>query len=374
MGNDTTGNAGLYDLGEITDDLSYYVTPHLEGEPTAGLTTLDMILIQRHLLGLMPFDSPYKIIASDINRDQRVSSLDLLHLRRALLFRDSDLDIHPHWRFVNDKFHFVDKRYPMEQEFPEEIYVTYYNPILDLVAVKMGDVNQSIELPNDHLSSTRSSIGLTVLDRVISPREEVIMDVRLPLSKAIHGFQMSLSYDAEMLRFIDLTGYVDSDLDYEVIEPGLILISSIGTVDLKKDNVLAQFNFQSLGSGRLSEFIDLDNGPLKAEIYTQDLSTQDLLLNFIEHKEEQEGWTLNSVVPNPFSDQTTLSIDLAKASNMTLKIYDITGRLVYEEKKPFDLGTHQLNISSDDLPRTGVYTYQLSSQFDTVVGKLIYSN
>ena len=65
-------------------------------------------------------------------------------MRRALLRLPSDLDNYPSWRFVDDQQYFRDLRFPMEEELPTEFFVTYENPILDLIAVKVGDVNGSI--------------------------------------------------------------------------------------------------------------------------------------------------------------------------------------------------------------------------------------
>ena len=50
-----------------------------------GVTALDLVLVQRHLLGLTRLDDPFKIIAADINGDGRVSAFDLVDLRRLIL-------------------------------------------------------------------------------------------------------------------------------------------------------------------------------------------------------------------------------------------------------------------------------------------------
>jgi len=140
MSSDTTGVTGFYELGEIGEDSRYYVRPDLNDDMMAGVSTLDIITIQRHIMGLLPLDSPYRMIASDINRDHRISISDMLQIRSALLFIPSDLDRYAHWRFIDDQLDFTYLRQPLEVFLPDEHYVTYDDPLVDMIAVKMGDV------------------------------------------------------------------------------------------------------------------------------------------------------------------------------------------------------------------------------------------
>jgi photosystem II stability/assembly factor-like uncharacterized protein len=67
--------------------------------------------------------------------------------------------------------------------------------------------------------------------------------------------------------------------------------------------------------------------------------------------------------PNPFSKLTAISYELRAPSHTTLKIYDLSGRLVEtlvnEHQKP---GLHQLPITSNQLPGSGVYFYRLQTR------------
>ena len=42
-----------------------------------GVSTLDLLLIQRHILGIETLDDPYKFIAADVNNDQEITATDL---------------------------------------------------------------------------------------------------------------------------------------------------------------------------------------------------------------------------------------------------------------------------------------------------------
>ncbi len=65
--------------------------------------------------------------------------------------------------------------------------------------------------------------------------------------------------------------------------------------------------------------------------------------------------------PNPFSDRTTISYDLPKASNISLKIIDLSGRelrqIYHNQFQPE--GKHSVEIRKDELAK-GVYLCELS--------------
>ena len=37
-----------------------------------GVSTLDLVMMQRHILGVAPFHNAYKMVAADVNNDSKV--------------------------------------------------------------------------------------------------------------------------------------------------------------------------------------------------------------------------------------------------------------------------------------------------------------
>jgi hypothetical protein len=64
-----------------------------------GVSTLDLVRIQRHILGIQPFKNKYNIAAADTNNDGRVTAGDLSELRKLLLGITSELPAPTH-RFI----------------------------------------------------------------------------------------------------------------------------------------------------------------------------------------------------------------------------------------------------------------------------------
>ena len=84
---------------------------------TNGVSTLDLVLIQRHILGLTKLDSPEKLLAADVNKDGKVTASDLVELRKLILSLSSKLNNNDSWIFV-PKSHLMQMRtiHGMHQE------------------------------------------------------------------------------------------------------------------------------------------------------------------------------------------------------------------------------------------------------------------
>jgi hypothetical protein len=80
----TTQN-GKYIFPIVPLGNEYTITPDRNDQHRNGVSTLDLVRIQKHLLGVEPFTSPYQYIAADANNTQAVSAIDLVEIRRLLL-------------------------------------------------------------------------------------------------------------------------------------------------------------------------------------------------------------------------------------------------------------------------------------------------
>lgn len=123
----------------------YLVTPSKNNDPLNGVSTFDLIQIQKHILNLKPFDSPFQYIAADVNRSGTISTLDIIQLRKLILGIDANFSNNSSWRFINAKHIFPDPNDPLKTYLPEKIRVGPLNGIHDVafIGIKIGDVNFS---------------------------------------------------------------------------------------------------------------------------------------------------------------------------------------------------------------------------------------
>jgi hypothetical protein len=140
-----TGEDGKYDF-EVPNGGDYSVSAWKDSNPMNGVTTFDLVLISKHILGNQILDSPYKIIAADANKSKSVTTADLVAIRKVILQIENGFPNNQSWRFVRKDFVFPDPVNPFSTMFPE---VWNFNDVVedapgaDFIAIKVGDVNMS---------------------------------------------------------------------------------------------------------------------------------------------------------------------------------------------------------------------------------------
>ncbi len=114
---------------------------------TNGVTTLDIALVQSHILQKSILNSPYKMIAADVNGDGKISTLDIVLMKRLILgldtaFTNSKTGEKRLWAFVDSSYTIPDTTNP----FPYKDSISYSGISLSqtnqsFVGIKLGDVN-----------------------------------------------------------------------------------------------------------------------------------------------------------------------------------------------------------------------------------------
>lgn len=119
-------------------------TPSKTTNPLNGVTTADLAAIQRHILGLEPFDAPWKIIAADANLDGKVTLQDVVLLQKLLLGHILELPHGQSWRFYPKDHLFPDPDNPFLPALPNAIATpNTADPapnLFQFLGVKIGDV------------------------------------------------------------------------------------------------------------------------------------------------------------------------------------------------------------------------------------------
>ncbi|MCB0517531.1 MAG: T9SS type A sorting domain-containing protein [Lewinellaceae bacterium] len=144
----TTDANGYYEL-EIPAGEDAIIAPFRNNDLLNGVSTLDKVLIERHILGIEQLDSPYKLIAADVNHTGTVTSSDVVTLYDAILNVINEFPDNTSWRFVDANYVFPNPSNPFESPFPELFNFNAINSDIsgvDFIAVKVGDVNGTAEL------------------------------------------------------------------------------------------------------------------------------------------------------------------------------------------------------------------------------------
>lgn len=354
-----TGFDGGYRFENLRTGYDYTVTPSLNANARNGVSTADLILIGRHILGFDRFTDPYQYLAADVNADGSVTSLDMLQMRALILAVRADFPGNTSWRFVDKAYKFTNPANPLRENFPEVINI---NNLLgevsaDFVAVKVGDLNGTA-----NVSETRSA-GIDALH--LYAEEELLKGgetYRIPFYAEnltdVAGFQFTL--EVNDLDLIDVeAGSLNTEY-FGVFPDRGVVTASWGRVfqEVRQaDAPLFYLVVRAADNTTLSRSLRLTSRYTPSEAYERgSMGTTRLQLR-VGDEQVSGGTTVYQNMPNPFRDHTLIGFALENSGRVTITLSDPTGRPLRVIERDLDAGYHQVQVDRADIPVTGVVYY-----------------
>ncbi|MFT4566301.1 MAG: hypothetical protein ACI9FN_001256, partial [Saprospiraceae bacterium] len=255
---------GLYAFNsEMAED--YAIQAEKNDDYLNGISTADIILIQRHILSIKTFEDPHQTIAADVSGDERVTSLDLVELRKLILGRSNEFSGKKSWRFISTSQELNDARDPWPLEETLTIDHLDQNQLgNDFVAIKLGDVNGNAIANSAILSGGRSKSSEVILvaDRKIYKGEEVTVTLDLAKLMNLYGLQMSLKLNSGHWLNANATE-LNLDASHLFITADHMRLSWSDVNEIT-DGGLITVAFLADRSGLLSEMISMESEDIPA--------------------------------------------------------------------------------------------------------------
>ena len=358
---------------------SYLLKPENNAKWLNGVTTFDLLLISRHILGLQPLNSPYKMLAADANRSGSITAFDIVQLRKVILGISDTLPTGTSWRFMPADFVFTDTLNPFVNLPPEVIAMNNLQTDLsdrNFIGIKTGDLNGNTNSADPR--SPQDTAWVELPDLVLQPGLPVIVPLRLESWAALSGFQFELAFQPDLVTLDSVDISLSRWLDNTHIARRNGHSLAISWDDDRPqpesaDSVLLVLHLRPKQACSLRSVVRLQRERLVPESYPVDReSIAPLDLRFTPKQDSANGPTAAmQVFPNPFSDQTTLSFDLPEAGQVQLLVSDVTGLPIFSRQRDFAAGHQQWRIPGSELPGPGVYYCRLVSAkrtFSAVTG------
>lgn len=382
---DTTGQMmtasdGFYQFADLNTQEDYRLIPEKDTDPLNGVSTYDLVLISQHILDVMPFTSPYKMIAADINKDGRVTAFDMVQLRKLILYVDLDFSDNTSWRFVPADFVFIDPLNPFAFSFPEIYTIDSLsaNWSADFVGIKTGDVNNSVR-PNRLLGSEdRNMTGtqlLRTMEKELIAGQTYHSKIRADQLNQIKGLQYTLKGDENKIKFLNVTPVFDAINEYSFgqrfLDQNILTTSWNGDLGNSEEIVLFSLEFEALQNCKLSDVLSISDEYTVAEAYTFDDELLDVSLIIKKNPSITSNISLFQNQPNPFRQSTLILFYLPENIEASIEIFDVMGRNVKTIKKQWQKGTHKMDIDRSMLGAEGVYYFTLRAGDKQLTEKMI---
>ncbi|MFZ1423441.1 MAG: cohesin domain-containing protein [Saprospiraceae bacterium] len=369
----TTASNGYYLFGDLDFGLSkeYVVKPRRIDEPMNGVSTADIVKIQRHILGFEKLNSPYKIIAADVNNSASITAADITEIRKLILGVQNE--------FANcDSWTFVPKSYKMDLNSPwlapREILVPMVlakDKKEDFVAIKIGDVTDDAK-GHDIKSSnsrTRELFHFEINNQNIVAGDLIKIAFRSNDFKDIVGFQFTLKFNPEIFNFAGVDAgklqLDESNFGLQQVTNGVITSSWNNRVpqSFTANEVLYYLNFRANKNTSLINALDITSDITFAEAYDTQLISRDIILVIrTENGVQNSGiFELYQNMPNPFSKETNISFRLPEAGTAKFSFYDLTGKVLKVYELQANKGFNKLKLHRSEFKSNGIIYYQLDA-------------
>jgi hypothetical protein len=387
---------GVYQVNASSLTLSTTsVTNNLKIKPTCGLlfsdyvngvSTLDLVLINRHISGVQPFTTGYQKLAADANNSWSITSDDVNMIRSAILGVNTNWvrkpwEWMPKWYvdqsptgFFNNPYQFsICALYPIDPDGWTPYLLNnkttaeltaFPNLLTDLRTTKVGDVNNSNTsqtAPGTFQNVSVESRAIENSTSFISKDKLIKIGVELNGSGSLLAYQLPLFIDKDDLEIVslDLESKENTSHYYRKEDNRLMIMEvspdgnepiaksegKVGILKLKakKDiyNLSKSFHIdQPMGAEMINENAEYSYGEIKVII--EDVYDNENYLRMINDGNEQR-----------------LIIHSDQERSTTLSVHAIDGKLILQKNLILDLGTNEINL---DLGHQGLYIVSVNDE------------
>ena len=373
-----TNQSGTYTFPSMPIGGSYIVKPVKNNDYKNGVSTLDLVHIQKHLLGIKALESPYKRIAADANDSKSISAVDLIELRKLILGIYTELPNNSSWRFVDKDYVFPDPYNPWMQFWPESQTL---NPLpsgmshADFFGIKIGDVNNTVKANAQSISPRGSGdkLNLVIDDTKVEAGTSIEIPVYAGSAYSIEGMQFSLDVDHSLTLRNVIAGQMDVTNENFAFLNNEILTSSWNTAEglyVNDAQPLFTLVMDVSESVRLSEVMSIAIDPTYPEAYSTNNDILGLKLSF-RGAENLVSFELLQNEPNPFSNKTSIGFTLPANGQATLTVFDLAGRELLNVPVAGLKGLNKVEISRSQLGAQGMMYYQVQFEGYTATKKML---
>lgn len=298
---DSAGCGVIY----ISEGTSVTVAVEIDDNPRNGLTTLDLLLIAKHIMGLQPFTDPYRLIAADANKSGSVTSFDIIEFQKLIKGLYTELPNNTSWRFIDADFQFPNPFNPFMTAFPEVISLPDFGGFPDTIqfyGIKIGDVNCSANLDSLY-DPDYPDVNLIIKDTLLQAGQEYEMPIYLEGTDPWAGYQFALDFDSAKFQVTGIVATQWTNAGDWSLYPGRMATSWLYVphpVDFGPNQPISIVRIKAIQTLALSEVLSLSSTSLHAEAYLGlDAVPYDLVLTFPPHVKAPELPVADKNNPGP---------------------------------------------------------------------------
>ena len=362
-------NTGIYTINLGKGNYSLHANKNNDINKANGVTTLDIALIQSHILSKTLLSSPYKLIAADVNGDNKVTTLDIVYMKRLILgldttFTNSISKQNRLWSFVDSSYVFPVSSNP----FPFKDSISYTGLSASkinqtFIGCKLGDVNwdwnPSLARP---MVNNLNAVELSYEPIKLQNEKLIRIPIKVKNFKDLLSIQYTLNFNPAALKFVGVNNIaLNTDIGTNHAAEGKV---SFLWVDAKSEyktledgSILFELVFERTGKEAIENSLSIDGSITTVVAYDKDYQSHDVVMKRVENIQslQQETWV---VAPNPTKDGVIqVQMNLSNKKTVVFRLLDNTGRLLLTKQVEGMKGSNSITLREGNI-LSGIYYLQ----------------
>ncbi|MFY7963598.1 MAG: T9SS type A sorting domain-containing protein [Chitinophagaceae bacterium] len=369
-----TNSLGRYSFNLI-QQRNYTVTPMKNNDQikASGVNVLDVLKMQSHILNSALLNSPYKIIAGDVNRDGVISVLDVIMVKRLILGYDTSFSGRL-WAFVDSAATFVTPTNP----FPYPSSKSYTNITTaqnnqSFIGVKLGDVTQDW-VPTagvNKVSNLKNTVKISYDDAFVDKENNVRLKVKVKDFKQLMGMQFTLAFNADIFEFVRIENkQIPFEQNVNLSNQGLLSFIWADASNTAKTLADGSYIFDIILNKKQNfeqEDVLVNTENLPAIAFNKNF--EPIAITKLSGTIINKPLTQTSIVkeamdvyPNPTKGEVSISINTNIEKRVSLNLFDVNGKIVYQKPVSLINGNNkfQLNLTKQINLKSGIYYLKVS--------------
>ena len=392
----TTSGTGKYQFDQNALFSNYKLTASKNTNPLCGVSTLDLVLISKHISGTQVLPEWWQLIAADSNLSGTISTADLVELRKMILAVQLGFVKNTSWRFFDEKSIPPAPPAPATVPLSEEINI---KPLLkdeldnNFIGVKIGDVNGSCKdckaqfAPETPTFLVRRETPLLLPNFSIAQGEETLIPVSIGENNIGLVYSVGLKLDPEKFEIMEVIpneefpGMSRDNFNLERTDIGEVKmlwnLEGERPVALHQGQTLFSLRVRARqGVDNLEGAIQLDNTLMDNTNWTiDDENSKQVVLNF-----GASGRSLNKGKVNKtpifanvseINATTYLQFATPKKGKAELSVFNTQGKEVYHRNFDANAGNNVLEIDLSASTKSEMYYYLIQTPTEPVSGRFI---
>jgi len=246
----------------------------------------------------------------------------------------------------------------------------------DFIGIKMGDLtgNASPSRLIGDENIVQGEMTVAIDDATINAGTSRTIEFTAENFNDFAGYQFSIELangvTFEGVEIAGLPNHTDANFGLNRLDQGIITTNwaNAKSIDLNDGTVLFTLTVSTDADINVSDAIKISSAVTPAEAYNDGLEVFDVVAKF---NRTNNGFELFQNAPNPFAGETMISFNIPQAGMASLKIMDVSGRVLKAINNSYTAGFHQVTISKSELGATGVLYYQLDTDFGSATKKMV---